>query len=294
MTTFILILLLLVVLGGAAYYYFIHMESELTVGPSVAPSVAPSGESDVIVITENGSSRRESYIETPRVNNCDPGFSNKPSWCTGITPETEMNYVYDPVDGGINSDGNFTTTFNTQDNVCSDGTQDCVFEEKFDSERKMIGITNAKGEDFIKKLIDDIWSNRLNFDKIVTIRGSETSVKEWMKQTFAFDRETGKLSLTMSDGTAEIIPGNSSVRGPQQDQSKIMIPVGEMIMYIIFYYYSNNLPKPIIKLDFKSEKTLGEVLEEIRLANQATAPSVAPSVAPSTTEGYMIREIANY
>ena len=287
----VILLILFVVVGGVAYYYFTQEGDEQSIGPT-APG--PSGKSDVIVITENGSSRTESYIEMPRLSKCDPGYPDRPGWCANITSETEMNYVYDPVGGGVDSDGSFTTTFNTQDNVCSDGTQDCVFEEKFDSERKMIGITNAKGEDFIKKLIDDIWSNRLNFDKIVTIRGSETSVKEWMKQTFAFDRETGKLSLTMSDGTAEIIPGNSSVRGPQQDQSKIMIPVGEMIIYIIFYYYSNNLPKPIIKLDFKSEKTLGKVLEDIRLANQATAPSVAPSVAPSTTEGYMIREIANY
>ena len=285
MTKFIFILLLLVVLSGVAYYYFIHMES------------------DIIVITENGSSRRESYIEAPNLTNllrCDPSLSNRPSWCPNITPETEMNYVYDPVDGGINSNGNFTTTFNIEDNVCSDGTQDCVFEEKFDSERKIIGITNAKGEDFIKKLIDDMWSNRINFNKTVTIGGSEMSMKQAMKRAFTFNRDTGKLSYTTHNGTTELIPGNSNVidTGIQEDQPTNMIPVGIMIMYIIFYYYSNNLPKPIIKLDFKSEKTLGKVLEDIRLANQATGPSIGPSigpsVAPSTTEGYMIREITNY
>jgi len=265
----VILLILFVVVAGVAYYYFTQGVGEPTIGPSAGPSVGPSGQSDVIVITENGSSRTESYIEMPRQTNCMPGYSDKPSWCDSITLETEMNYVYDPVGGGMDSTGRFTTTFNTQDNVCSDGTQDCVFEEKFDSERKMIGITNAKGEDFIKKLIDDMWSKRLNFDTIRTINGSETTTKEMMKQYFDFNRETGKLTLTMPDGkTAELIPGNAA--GNRDLQDKLMIPVGQMIMNIIFYYYSNNLPKPTIKLDLKSEKTLGEVFEEIRLARQAS------------------------
>jgi hypothetical protein len=264
---FVMLLILFVVVGGVAYYYFTQGGDEQSIGPT-APG--PSGKSDVIVITENGSSRTESYIEMPILYKCNPRHSDRPSWCADITPETEMKYVYDPVGGGMDSTGSFTTTFNTQDNVCSDGTQDCIFEEKFDSERKMIGITNAKGEDFIKKLIDDVWSNRVSFDKIITVNGSETSAKEMMQQYFDFNRETGKLRMTTSDGTIELIPGNVAVNGADLD--KAMIPVGQMIMFIIFYYYSNNLPKPIIKLDLKSEKTLGEVFEEIRLATQATGP----------------------
>jgi hypothetical protein len=276
MIVFIVILLLLAAAVGTAYYYYTQTLPEPSIGPS-APG--PSVERDVIVITENGSSRTESYIIMPRMRECTPGRSNKPSWCADITTETEMNYVYDPVGGGIDNNGNFTTSFNTENNVCSDGTQDCVFEEKFDSERKLIGITNAKGEDFIKKITDDIWSKRLSFDKIATIDGSETSVKEMMKQMIDFDRENGKLTLSRGGKSVEIIPGIEV--GNQQVQDKLKMSVGTMILYIIFYYYSNNLPKPIIKLNLKSEETLGQVFEELQSATETTTDS--------TTEEYMIR-----
>ena len=247
--------------------------------PSLGPSPGPT--SDVIVITDEGStfetqsSGTETYISMPRKKKCR-GQSDDPSWCGDITPTTEMNYVFDPVGGSIATNGNFETTFNFETNMCADGTQNCLYEEKFDETRKLIGITNAQGDDFIQKFIDDIYSGKVDFDITRDLGGGRGSqnLKDLIKNMITFDTTTGKLSFNDERHTppiVEIIPGNNVNRGQGVVDGKMKVPVGQMIMFIIFYYYANDLPKPTIKFNITSQETLGKVYQDMLTAKAANA-----------------------
>ena len=225
---------------------------------------------DTIVITDEGS-KIETYVEFP-MGRC-MGEGNDHDYCGTITSDTEVSYVYDPVGGSVSDSGALQTTYDPVTRECSDGTADCVFTEKFDDERKLTGITNEKGEDFIQKFIDDVWSDKLEMNKVVSdFNGRETTVKDQLKNMIEFNRDTGEMFFNRDGMRVKIIPGNmqfeSQLRG-DQDIKEIRVSVGMMIMYIIFYYYGNDLPKPTIKLDLKSEKTLGQLYLDMMKAKQS-------------------------
>jgi hypothetical protein len=256
---YVAIVALLILIGVLVYFYFKNKKED-----DKDPS--PSSGGDVIIITDEGStfetqtSGTETYIAMPHQKKCN-GWRD-PSWCGDITPSTEMNYVFDPVGGSLASNGDFETTFNYETNMCADGTRDCVYEEKFDENRKIIGITNSKGEDFIQKFIDDIYSGTVDFNVTRNIHGENQNLKDFLKNFINFDTTTGKLSMTVlgrTPPTMEIIPGNTLGNPANVTDEKIKIAVGQMIVFIIFYYYANDLPKPNIKLDLSSEETYGQI-----------------------------------
>ena len=263
---YVAIVALLILIGVLVYFYFKNKKED-----DKDPS--PSSGGDVIIITDEGStfetqtSGTETYIAMPHQKKCR-GRESDPSWCGAITPATEMNYVFDPVGGSLASNGDFETTFNYETNMCADGTRDCVYEEKFDENRKLIGITNAQGDDFIQKFTDDIYSGKVDFDITRDLGGGRGSqnLKKLIKNMITFDTTTGKLSFNnpgMTPPTVELIPGNNVNRGQGVVDGKMKVPVGQMIMYIIFYYYGNDLPKPIIKLNLTSQETLGKVYQDM-------------------------------
>ena len=280
-------LIVICIVAPLVYYYFTQMQ-----GPSPEPSPGPSSSGDVIVITDEGStfetqtSGTETYIEMPRQSKCY-ARDNDPSWCSDITPSTEMNYVLDPVGGSIATSGNFETSWDADTNLCADGTQNCIYEEKFDENRKLIGITNAQGDDFIQKFIDDIYSGAIDFNVTRTVNGDGESqnLKEFMQKLITFDTTTGKLTMSRPTGaggemeTLEIIPGNTT-SGERVIDGKIKMAVGQMVMFIIFYYYSNDLPKPTIKFNLTSQKTLGEAFQALKAERAAAAAAVAIDLLP--------------
>ena len=234
-----------------------------------ADKIVPAPKSDTIIITNEGT-KLETYVEMSLAQNCHGG-GNDSEICKAMTDETEMNYVYDPIGGSMNSDGAFKTTYNFDTQLCSDGTTDCVYTEKFseDDDRKLIGITNAKGEDFIQKFIDDIWSGKIDLNKKVPDpnTGKMSLLKDQFKEIIEFDKTTGEMFMNRGEKRVKLIPGYVQFDGGP-DITELNISVGMMILYIIFYYYGNDLPKPTIKLDLKSEKTLGQVLREMKEARQ--------------------------
>jgi hypothetical protein len=273
------IVIVLLMVGLAIGGYFVYDKYFKKTEPSPGPTPGPT--SDVIVITDEGStfetqsSGTETYISMPRQQKCY-GRESDPSWCGAITPTTEMNYVFDPVGGSIATNGNFETTFNFETNMCADGTQNCLYEEKFDETRKLIGITNAQGDDFIQKFIDDIYSGTVDFNITRDLGGGRGSqnLKDLIKNMITFDTTTGKLSMTNPSGTPptiEIIPGNNINRGDPVVDGKMKMAVGQMIMFIIFYYYANDLPKPTIKFNITSQETLGKVYQDMLTAKAANA-----------------------
>ena len=283
---FIVILVLMV--GLAIGGYFVYDKHFKKTEPSTGPTPGPT--SDVIVITDEGStfetqsSGTETYIAMPRQEKCY-GREGDPSFCGAITPTTEMNYVFDPVGGSVATNGNFETTFNFETNMCADGTQNCLYEEKFDETRKLIGITNAQGDDFIQKFIDDIYSGKVDFNVTRDLGGGRGSqnLKDLIKNMITFDTTTGKLSMTNPSGTPptiEIIPGNNINRGDPVVDGKMKMAVGQMIMFIIFYYYANDLPKPTIKFNITSQETLGKVYKDMLAAKAANAAANAAGPEP--------------
>jgi hypothetical protein len=282
---FIVILVLMV--GLAIGGYFVYDKHFKKTEPSTGPTPGPT--SDVIVITDEGStfetqsSGTETYIAMPRQEKCY-GREGDPSFCGAITPTTEMNYVFDPVGGSVATNGNFETTFNFETNMCADGTQNCLYEEKFDETRKLIGITNAQGDDFIQKFIDDIYSGTVDFNVTRDLGGGRGSqnLKDLIKNMITFDTTTGKLSMTNPSGTPptiEIIPGNNINRGDPVVDGKMKMAVGQMIMFIIFYYYANDLPKPTIKFNITSQETLGKVYQDMLAAKAANAAGPEPEIS---------------
>ena len=275
---YVAIVALLILIGVLVYFYF-NNKKEDDKDPS------PSLGGDVIIITEEGSafesqsSGTETYIAMPHQQKCR-GRESDPSWCGAITPSTEMNYVFDPVGGSLASNGDFETTFNFETNMCADGTRDCVYEEKFDENRNIRGITNSKGEDFIQKLIDDIYSGTVDFNVTRKINGENQNLKDFLKNFINFDTTTGKLSMTVpgrTPPTMEIIPGNTLGNPANITDEKMKIAVGQMIMFIIFYYYANDLPKPNIRIYLSSEKTYGQVHQDMLDAILPPIESPTPS-----------------
>ena len=282
---FVIVLMLIVGLAIAGYFVYQKYSGD-----------GKKSESDVITITDNGSTK-ETYVAMPRMEKCR-GSEDEPSFCGAITPTTEMNYAFDPVGGSIGEGGQWKTTFNFDTNMCADGTQKCLYEEKFDENRKLIGITNAQGEDFIQKFTDDVYSGTVDFDITRDMGGGRGSqnLKDLLKNMINFDTTTGKLSMNqpgMTPPTVEIIPGNNTDRGDAVVDGKMKVPVGMMIMYIIFYYYANDLPKPTIKLNLTSQETLGKVYQDMLTAKVATkaayeaneAAVAAERAAERATEG---------
>jgi hypothetical protein len=278
------VVLLLILVGGLVTLYFMNKN---TMGND-------DESSDVIVITDEGSafetqtSGTETYIFMPRRDKCRARDTD-PSWCGDITPSSEMNYVLDPVGGSITDVGDFETSWDADTNLCADGTQNCIYEEKFDENRKLIGITNAQGDDFIQKFIDDIYSGAIDFNVNRTVQGESQNLKELLQKMITFDPTTGKLTMKMpatSEAdemkTLEIIPGNTK-RGQFDIEGKMKMAVGQMIVFIIFYYYSNDLPKPTIKLNLTSQKTLGEVFQALRdeRAHEAAVDAAASPTGSS-------------
>jgi len=278
-------LIVICIVAPLVYYYFTQMQ-----GPTPGPTPGPSSSGDVIVITDEGStfetqtSGTETYIVMPRQSKCYARDTD-PSWCSDINPLTEMNYVLDPVGGSIATSGNFETSWDADTNMCADGTQNCIYEEKFDENRKLIGITNAQGDDFIQKFIDDIYSGAIDFNVTRTVQGEPQNLKQFLQKMVTFDTTTGKLSLGGPTGegdemeTVEVIPGNT-MRDERVIDGKMKMAVGQMVMFIIFYYYSNDLPKPTIKFNLTSQKTLGEAFQALKAERAAAAAAVAIDLLP--------------
>ena len=281
-------LIVICIVAPLVYYFVIRSKEE--------PPPGPSSSGDVIVITDEGStfetqtSGTETYIDMPKQNICRAEDTD-PSWCSDINPSTEMNYVLDPVGGSITDMGGFETSWDAKTNLCADGTQNCIYEEKFDKNRRLIVITNAQGDDFIQKFIDDTYSGAIDFNVTRTVNGDGESqnLKELMQKMFTFDTTTGKLTMSTPTGeggemeTLEIIPGNTAI-GEGAIDGKMKMAVGQMVMFIIFYYYSNDLPKPTIKFNITSQKTLGEIFQTLREERAAAAANEAIDLLVSGPE----------
>lgn len=258
---------IILVAAGVGLYFLYDKVLKERMFPTKKPSPKkkPSPTGDIITLTNDGTRIQkgttvETYLERPFIEKCRKRPED-PSYCSTITSTTEMNYVYDPIGGGF-SGQDFTTTFNHATNTCSDGTQDCLYTEKYDADRTLISITNSKGEDFIQRVTDDIWSGKVDFNADMTIDGTKTTFKDMILKMMEYDRNTGIMYLLRPNGDKmKIVPGMKTIGGGPID-GVLTVSTGMFIMYIIFYYYGNDLPKPTITLELTSDLPFGQLYEQ--------------------------------
>jgi hypothetical protein len=235
--------------GGGYFAYTKYVKKDSSDSSDSSDSTGPVGDTITLGtdgVTRSGGSTTETYLDMPLTAYCSHSSGN-PDWCN-LTPTSEMQYVYDPVGGGTTAQGGFTTTFDNNTGLCSDGTRDCIYTEVYDSARMLTDIVNEKGEHMIEKFVDDLWSDRLQFSD---------ENKELFKQIITF--EDGKLYMLMEDGTTklQIVPGGKF--GPTTDGKMHMTP-GMIVLWVSLYYKFHNKTKPFIELNLKSEKPIGEFL----------------------------------
>ena len=292
--TWIIVVIIMLLVGVGGYYAYTTLQTDTdtdgdatddgdatNAGTGLRVDVTPRAQGgDVVTISDSGvssSSTTETYLAAPRLDNCANelrgGNPSMYDWCdTDMSSSAEMNYAYDPVGGTLSdSNGRMTTTFNRDTGLCSDGTKSCIFEETYDSDRKLIGITNEEGENLINTFADDLWSGRIeftdaakeDFNKNITFENNKLHIKNQICSTGEGGEENCHYELR------EITP---KMNESGADTGKAWFPPGAIVMWILFWYKANDKPRPTIKFDIKSEKTLGQMVLDARTAAQAGSP----------------------
>jgi hypothetical protein len=87
-----------VMLAGGGYFAYTKY-----VKKDSSDSTGPAGDTITLGtdgVTRSGGSTTETYLDMPLNTYCSHSSGN-PDWCN-LTPTSEMQYVYDPVGGGMN------------------------------------------------------------------------------------------------------------------------------------------------------------------------------------------------
>lgn len=214
-----------------------------------------------LVIDETGSKKEDSgtenFIEMP-YSRCRTSSNLQPSFCSRITKQTGMNYVYDEINGKIDvSNGEFITGFDDNTYACN-GITDCVYKEIYnDSGNIIVGIQNSSGDDFIQKVADGVWDGTINLNT-VTITGK--TFADHLKDITEFNENTGELFINNPGRTpprVKVAPG-TGINDEIDENDVLRVPLGRMLVYILFHHKVNNLPKPDIKLNIKVPGKFGQ------------------------------------
>jgi len=252
-----------------AYLLYRNSKGARAPPPPMVKSVAPG---EVIVLREGNTNTTETYMSMPYQDYC---FNeNQPEWCKSVDKTAEMNYVYDLDGGSMDLNGQMKTTFNGETGLCADGTRDCIYTEQLDENRVLRSIMNDKGEHMIKKLVEDLWSGKLVIPDEVIRQYREMIIKKG-----------DRFYLKRGDKVLEIISGN--VQSPIVTDTTFQLPGGMVLFTMIMYYKVNDLPKPTIQPELRSEKTMGRVIGEFMQsleqagAQQSRPPPEAGGVRPS-------------
>lgn len=217
-----------------------------------------NGGIETVIVGSDGLVRKEKYI-----SNTDRCMTNNaPTWC----PD-EYSVAYSS--GAANdSDNSF---FNPETGMCSDGTKDCVYTERYNSGRILQGIFNSKGEELGQKFLDDLYAGRITFS-------SEMSTKFINNAKF----ENGILKFKEGDTwyTVKVgIVSNEKMRD-EYNQGIMRVPVSMFLLVIGIYFKSNNLPKPTLRYQLHSP--LNAVQFRASLPPDAPAPGPISRPEPPT------------
>ena len=225
-----------------------------------------------VVINENGSkiqSITETFIDNPYRSCYNKNYETYYPYCEHITKQSGQIYIYDEIGGFIDSEtGGLLTNFYKDNTYSCNGNTDCIYYEVFDSATgNIVDIQNSKGEKFIDKVAEGLWSGTINIDKNIAQFNKQYKSLVW--DHIKYNELTGELSFRDSKGIDRpVVPGFGARDGltktkwldkmSMYSEEHNEYPIGMMILYILLYYKAYNLPKPDIKLNIKISKRFGE------------------------------------
>ena len=199
--------------------------------------------------------RKEPYI-TPEIT-CM--YRNAPDWC----PD-EFSIAYSP--DASEKDFSF---YNKDTGLCSNGTRDCVYVEKYDNNRILQGIFNSENVELSQKFLDDVYSDKITFS---------TDMISEIREVLKF--ENGIMKLKHADATFTVkvgTPTSEDERQRLEQQGIVFVPPSMFLVYVAIYFRYNNLPKPTIKYELKSETNLSQY--------RSSLPSATVSDSPPPSDG---------
>ena len=207
--------------------------------------------------------KKESYVRL--INKCLK--RDAPTWC----PD-EFSIAYS---SSATSDEDLSF-YNEETGMCSDGTRDCVYVEKYDNNRILQGIFNSKNVELSEKFLDDVYADNITFSP---------NIISYVRETIKF--ENGVMKLKNDNTTFTVKVGTVSQdeqRRLEQQQGIIVVPPSMFLIYLAVYFRFNNLPKPTLKYELKSEMSLKEYRNTLP-PSVVDQPQQAPTPEPQTTVG---------
>lgn len=213
---------------------------------------------ETVIVGKDGLVRKEKYISL----DSDCYNKNAPTWCGDEFVVAYSNTARDDTDN---------SWFNGQTGMCSDGTRDCLYFEKYNSDRILQGIFNSKGEELGQKFLDDLYSGKIKFSD----------------STYA----TIKSQVTFEDGVMKFIDDRGKkyevkvgVRTSQEmyqaSQQGIQYVTPSMfLLYLAVYFKANNLPKPT--LNYQLHSSMNATQYRASLPEEETREVVAPTPTPT-------------
>ena len=190
-----------------------------------------------IIVGADGLVRREKYIKAE--NSCS--YRNSPAWC----PD-EFSIAYS---ANASSDSD-TSFYSDETGLCSDGTRDCIYTERYNNNRVLQGIFNNKDEELAKKFLDDVYSGKIQF--------SDTAIQHF-KDDVKFENGTMKIRNRGTWYTAQVgIKSHEQQRRLMEENNIFVMPPSVFISFISVYFKSNNLPKPTVAYELKSEMNMNQ------------------------------------
>ena len=181
--------------------------------------------------------RKEPYI-TPE-STCMK--RDAPDWC----PD-EFSIAYS---SSATSENDFSF-YNKDTGLCSNGTRDCVYVEKYDNNRILQGIFNSENVELSQKFLDDVYSDKITFS---------TDMISEIREILKFENGIMKLKLADATFTVKVgMPTSEDERQRLEQQGIVFVPPSMFLVYVAIYFRYNNLPKPTIKYELKSETNLSQ------------------------------------
>lgn len=217
----------------------------------------------ILLFVRNGIVRKEKYL-TPETKCFE---RNAPTWCPD---EYSMAYSSD---AASTSDHSF---YNDNTGLCTDGTRDCIYVEKYNDQRVLQGVFNNKNVDLGQKFLDDVYAGNITFspDSIDEIRNNAKFENGTMKVRNEGDTTWYTLQVGIKSADQQQRLAGSNI---------LVVPPSLFLLYVAIYFKANNLPKPTIKYELKSPMSMKQLRESAPPPRVLNTPTPTPT--PEATAG---------
>jgi len=165
--------------------------------------------------------------------------------------------------------------------MCGDGTRDCIYVEKYNNDRILQGIFNNKDEELSKKFLDDVYSGKLQFQD-TDIAAFSDNVK-FENGTFKMRNSGATTWYTVQVGVRSVAEAHRLAK----EENILVLPPSMFLIMIALYFKANNLPKPNVVYELKSDMSMTQFRESAPPPPPPPPPS-SQVITPAPTTGYVI------